>query len=248
MSLHKVIQMQNKSKKNFHLLNSFFVKPFLFSSILILPFFFSDTALSATFKWIGDWEKERSNFDVTIKNLDTKVRDKPRKNFAQGINDRYLFSSEETLQFGGEIKTFPLDNDPRRQAARFDNFTLPAGKTFVFSRSFKVRDTAGTWFLSADDAKFRRKGDFEEALLRIEKGGKNILRLNLLTESKEDHRNANGNYKVFFKLTAKKDAKLNTLRLRVNESIPEPFSTTAAVGLAIAGAAHTLKKKRTEDA
>ena len=31
------------------------------------------------------------------------------------------------------------------------------------------------------------------------------------------------------------------------KAVPEPFSTTAAVGLAIAGAAHTLKKKRTED-
>lgn len=36
--------------------------------------------------------------------------------------------------------------------------------------------------------------------------------------------------------------------LTVTATVPEPVSTTAAVGLAIAGAVHTLKKKRTEDA
>ena len=32
------------------------------------------------------------------------------------------------------------------------------------------------------------------------------------------------------------------------QAVPEPFSTTAAVGLAIAGAARTLKRKKTDDA
>lgn len=104
---------------------------------------------------------------------------------------------------------------------------------------FRVGDHPGRWDFNLVFANNQTRPNPRLRLFRSNNLSNILLEVNKNNRNKTLFSQRNGNYLIRGNAQG---------TIKATATIPEPISTTAAVGLAIAGAARTLKKKRSEDA